>query len=209
MGRSSSWQGASPSSLTLGLIWCPEPSQVFLLAAASSEGFSRGFLSFVVFCLFCSAVFLPWVCFVNEMLHFPELRAPSWLLELPRVVEPLSVQEHPSHSLLWICFFHGALNLPSCWVTFREPPSAFPGASWVLLHPGLTPSPPLTPHSLRCYYCSNTWALLLLFLLEKKNQPTTWLLFSTLIPSKHQNFIISEAIIGNDFILLPRVAIRI
>lgn len=47
--------------------------------------------------------------------------------------------------------------------------------------------------------------MLLFFLLEK----ILGFFFPTLVPSKHHIFIVSEVIIGNYLILLPRVAIRI
>lgn len=132
MGRSSSWQGAAPASLTFGLVLCPDPTRFSSFLLLLQRVFLEVFSGFVVFCLFCFAVFLHWGCFVNERLHFPEFRTPSLLWEQPQVVEScLPAEPHKSLTVLLICFFHGVLNLPVCsqfCLTFRESPSGFPGA---------------------------------------------------------------------------------
>lgn len=206
VGRSSSWQGATPSSLTLWLMLCPDPDEVFLLSAPSSQGFSQGFLRFCGFFVCSASLFLA-LGLICERKHFSEFRTPSLLLEW---LSPVSSAEPPeSLTLLLICSFHGVLNPPCCSQscgTFRESPSGFPGASWVLLEVcalmwPLSPPVTWTHHSLRCYYCSNTWAMLLVFLPEKN---PLGFFFSTLIPSKHHIFITSEVIIGKYLILLPR-----
>lgn len=178
MGRSSSWQGAAPSSLPLCLILCLAPGEVFLLSAASSEGFSRGFLRFCgfLFVLLC----IGFVLWMKGSISLSSELPPCFWNDL-ECLSPVSCAEPPkSLTLLFDLLFPQSPEppqlLPGCG-TFRESPPAFPGACWVLLEVSalMWPvSPPLTcTHpSRRCSYCRNTCAMLLVFLLEiKKTNP--------------------------------------
>lgn len=207
VGRSSSWQGATPSSLTLWLMLLSGPWWGFPPFCSFLRGvFPRFSQVLCFFCLFCFTVFsFGFVLWMKGSISLSSELPPcfwsGWALS------PL--QNHPSHSLC--CQF--VLSTGS-WTPPAAPRAVAPSGN---LHQDSLGPPEFSWRSVPwCDLCHLLWpehitasgvttaatpGPCFCFSYRKKN---TWLLFFHTNLSKHHIFITSEIIIGKYLILLPR-----